>query len=90
MSIPNPKELKKLVKACREAGIKQFKGNGYEFTLTDEAPVKRSNARKNNVITNVEPADSSFESDTLTEDALLMWSSAGGGVPFSGEQEDAN
>ncbi len=38
----NPKELAKLAKACRAAGIKSYKSGDVEFTLTDDAPQKKS------------------------------------------------
>ena len=85
----SPKELERLAKMCRKAGIKSFKSPEFEFTLTDEAPqkttkaaIKASNAQYNN-------PDKDFETDTLTEDQLLMWSAAPAGVPFAGDQEDA-
>ncbi len=83
----SPKELEKLVKTCRKMGIKSYKGADFEFTLTDEAPVKASKLKAS-----TEKADiqGEIESDSLTPDQLLMWSAMGGGVPFSGEQEEAN
>jgi len=73
--LPNAKELKKLAEACRKAGIKAFKGYGIEFTLSDEAPVsnykKRAPEANKSVIGH---SNNPFESDTLTDDQLLMWS----------------
>lgn len=88
MPTPSNKELKKLVKLCREVGIKSFKGEGFEFTITDEAPVKSVKGKSSVPAhsTTVE-TDLNFESDTLTESQLLMWSAAGGGVPFPTEEE---
>lgn len=38
-----PKELKKLVKVCREVGIRTYKENGVEFTLGDIEFMPRKN-----------------------------------------------
>lgn len=76
MDLPNAKDLKKLADMCRKAGIKSFKGNGIEFTLSEDAPVstyKKAKAAQNS-------PDKDFESDGLTEEELLFWS-AGGNIP---------
>jgi glutamine synthetase len=77
-----PKELKKLVKMCRDMGITTYKGPDFEFTLGD-LPEKPS---RKNAAAPVVSDNSNFETDTLTEDQLLMWSVSPGGIPF-GEQE---
>lgn len=72
----SPKELKKLAAACRLAGIKIYKGDGFEFTLSDEAPPV-SSYKKKQMQTNPQAKTSQsedFESDSLSEDALLFWS----------------
>lgn len=73
----DPKALKKLVKTCREMGIKHYKGDGFEFELTAEAPVKRALPRKSaqeRAITDEPQTNPDFDTDTLTEDQILMWS----------------
>ena len=82
----DPKALKKLVKVCREMGVKSYKGDGFEFTLTDDAPRK---ATKKSVIPTASTPDEDFETDSLTQEQILMWSAAPGGAPFPGEQEEA-
>ena len=73
MSVPTAKELKKLAKACREAGIHYFKGEGFEFTLTGIAPEKVTAKSKNTT-----PAEQGeIESDILSQEDLLFWSSGG-------------
>lgn len=79
-SLPTPKELIKLANACRKAGIKHFRCGDYEFSLSDEAPV--SNYKRKQSAKVVETTNE-FESDSLTEDQLLMWST---GTP-DGEME---
>lgn len=79
MSLPDAKALKKLAKACRDAGIKQFKNAEFEFTLSDDAPI--SNYKKKQVNTTgmapeTSPIDSNFKGEALTEEQLLFWSSA--------------
>lgn len=70
MNLPNPKDIKKLANMCRKAGIKHFKCDGMEFTLDDE-PVKptKQSSKAPSAETNAE-----FETDTLTNEQLLMWS----------------
>ncbi len=83
MSLPTPKELKRLAAACRAAGITSFKGEGIEFTLSSEAPVKAKKAKDIAAKVN---HDDGKEPDTseagLSEEELLMWSSAPGGLAF--------
>ena len=67
------KEIKRLADSCRKAGIKTFKGYGVEFTLSDEAPL--SNYKKSKHVTAPSAVDTKFESDSLSEDDLLFWSS---------------
>lgn len=77
-SLPNPKELIKLAKACRKAGISHFKGFGFEFTLTNELPSTKLTkaAISNPNASNSEP-DQVITPDTPTEEELLFWSSGG-------------
>lgn len=73
------KALKKLADACRKAGIKHFKNSEVEFTLSDEGPVsnykKRTSAQPSSQL--IETTDSIFQSDQLTEEQLLLWSTPG-------------
>lgn len=73
MPVPTAKELKKLAKACREAGIHYFKSADFEFTLTGVAPEKPT--RNKFAQTDVQ---GEIESDSLTEEELLYWSTNGG------------
>lgn len=75
MNLPDPKALKKLAAACRKAGIKTYKCGDLEFTLTDEAPVSDYKAAKRKQApTKVSDVDVAFDTDSLTEEQLLMWS----------------
>lgn len=72
------KTLKKLAATCRKAGITHFKSAEFEFTLSDELPTvisKKSTKKEVKVSQN-----ESFESDSLSEDDLLFWSSNPGGI----------
>jgi hypothetical protein len=71
----SPKELKKLADACRKAGIKCYKDSQIEFTLTDEAPV--SNYKKKQEPLKDFGSNYAVETDSLTEEQLLMWSVTG-------------
>lgn len=79
MSLPDYKALSKLASACRKAGIKSFKNAEFEFVLTDEAPqsaYKRRMLNQPKVKEAYAPASAALiETDTLTEDQLLFWSS---------------
>lgn len=73
------KQLKKLVLACRKAGIKQFKCADYEFTLTDLEPstIRKSQIvqkKSNTLMDQALSQEDDFDTDSLTEDQLLMWS----------------
>lgn len=90
MALPTPKELKQLAAACRAAGIKSFKGEGVEFTLSDSeppAPKARGRAAAKAKVETNDKVDTK-EAQTPTEEELLFWSAGGGGVPVltSGEQ----
>ncbi len=73
MELPDAKALKELADACRKAGITSFKGGGFEFTLGDKPePTKRK--RKSTVYNSQTVNDQEFQTDSLTEEQLLMWS----------------
>lgn len=69
----SPKELKKLAAACRAAGIKNYKTQDFEFTLTDEAPQPKRKAKQEEPSLNNEVFK---EMDSLTEEQLLFYSVA--------------
>lgn len=69
MPTPTPKELKKLIKMCRELGVKSYKGDGFEFQLSDDIPVKQSKKTAQ-----ASAQASEFESDEISPEQLLWWS----------------
>lgn len=73
MALPDPKELKKIAATCRKVGIKHFRCEGFEFTLTDEDPqaVKPQARRPENPL---ETINAEIASDSLSEEELLLWS----------------
>ncbi len=76
MNFPDPKKLKKLASACRKAGLKSFKCADFEFVLADDAPVSSYKRSKVPAPQPDAPASSSlFQSDTLSDEELLFWSS---------------
>jgi hypothetical protein len=85
MATPSAKELKKLAKACRDAGIHYFKGDGFEFTLTGVAPEKPT--RKNSAVL-PEQDMSKIETDSLSEEELMFWSTGGGMNFFAEDKQD--
>lgn len=85
------KELKRLAKACREAGIKSYKADGIEFTLADEPPpptaYKKRKASKVEAEASNSPTNEKLETDgwdTLSEEQRLFYSSNG---PLEGNNE---
>ncbi len=76
MSLPDAKALKKLAAACRAAGITSFKGDGIEFTLSTEAPVK-INSKGKIVAAPKDLGPNEVESDELSAEALMYWSVGG-------------
>ena len=79
----NPKELKKLIKLCRDMGVQSYEGDGFKFTLTDSAPVK---TKHKSMIHNGQQTDD-IESDSLTAEQLLWWSAPGDGPVPMGEDK---
>lgn len=83
MDFPNLKELKKLAKACRSAGIsgfKYFKDGSYEFQLDpsySENPKRKSAKSKENFSEQNSPS-LDVETDSLTDEQLMFWSSGQG------------
>lgn len=67
-----PKDLKKLVKVCRDLGVTHYKGEGFEFTLSDSLPVKET--RKKSTSSKPDTGASDFETDTPSYDEMLFWS----------------
>jgi hypothetical protein len=72
----NEKDLKKLAKACRAAGIKHYKDQQVEFTLTDDYPIitRKKKSKTNDKGELLNNALEAFKTDTLTESQLLLWS----------------
>jgi hypothetical protein len=89
----DPKELKKLADACRKAGIKSYKADGIEFTLTDEAPAPSPYKKRKAAKAPIETADEGQESpvdldgwDSLSPEEQLFYSSRD--PLFEGSEED--
>jgi hypothetical protein len=70
MAAPTPKELKRLAKACRDAGIKHYKCADFEFTLSDDPPEPRRQAGQ----PQASGPDGPFKTDSLTPEQLLFFS----------------
>lgn len=75
------KALKALMDTCRKAGVASFKGFGVEFTLADDKQQAPKRKRRAKVMTEHQmqqelsgAPDEGFESDSLSEDALLFYS----------------
>lgn len=76
MELPTTKELKRLANACRKAGIKSLKCEGFEFTLSEYAPESKRAAKQAPLISGAMKSviDQDFETEALTQDQLLNWS----------------
>ncbi len=69
MALPSPKELKRIAKACREAGIKTFKADGLELTFSDSFELPKSKE------TSVERyASDMIPTDEMSDEDKLFWS----------------
>lgn len=69
MNLPDLKQLDKLISLCRKRGIKTIKVDNVEITLGDpqlKAPRRSKKAK--------ETKDDDIESDGVSEEALLFWS----------------
>lgn len=77
MDFPNVKDLKKLAAACRKAGILNLKvaqDGSFEFSL-DPSLVPQKNSKVRAKAKQQEFLQNSLiETDSLTEEQLLMWS----------------
>jgi len=76
MALPTAREIQKLAKACRKAGIRTFKAEGIEFTLTDEQPTTKRASQKASKQP-IMAQDEEFKSDTITDEQMLFWSAQG-------------
>lgn len=90
----DPKELKKLAKACREAGIKSYKADGIEFTLSDQAPPVSPYKKRQAAKAPIQGAQSApgeqIESDgwdNLSEEQKLFYSARDQLFENEGEQQ---
>lgn len=71
------KTLKKLAATCRKSGIKHYKCAEFEFTLTDDMPEPHAKQMRQNLSSPSSSGVDEVQSETLTDDALLFWSSVG-------------
>jgi hypothetical protein len=76
------KELRRLTAACRKAGIKHFKNSEVEFTL-DELPRAAKGSKQAADVS----APGEIESDAISPEALLFWSSQGLDGPTDGDTQ---
>jgi len=78
MSLPDYKNLKKLADFCRKTGIKHYKCDEFEFTLSDDKPVsnykKRTEIKSKRELQQDSLNDDIAKENSLTEEELLFWS----------------
>lgn len=91
MTLPDLKELDKLIQLCRKRGIKTVKMGELELTLSEEAPAKPSRkAAKNGFTASVESASGEPEVfDALSDEEKLFWST-GAGIPGSPDEQEGS
>lgn len=82
MTLPSAKEIAALAKACRKAGITEFKGAGIEFKLSDAPPLAKA-SRKSKQTPPI-AANDPVESDEPGYAQLLHWSV---GVPEESSEQ---
>ena len=70
MPAPSPKELKKLIKVCRELGVSEYTGDGFSFKLSETGTFQSKQVHN----TKNESTSTTFESDTLTDEERMFWS----------------
>lgn len=77
------KELRKLIKLCRDSGVTHIRYNGVELSL-GEPPIPHIKLPKENtesILTNIAPggitADTRILTEELTEEQLLFYSAGG-------------
>lgn len=78
MTLPELKQLDKIIQLCRKRGVKTIKIDNVELTLSEDAPqtnYKRRKASKDEKDTENSLLDDTLEPAQLTEDQLLFWSS---------------
>lgn len=79
------KALKKLADICRKAGIKHYKCDQFEFTLSDEGPISNYKKRSTKeLVRELSNNSNQISSEDLTEEQLLLWSAPN---PESGESQ---
>lgn len=78
MKIENLKDLKKLIQLCRAQGVNTISVDGVTVELGDQPqPVKRSNSPATTFNEQVEEVTIP---DAFTQEQMLMWSAAPGGI----------
>lgn len=70
--LPNAKELIKLAKMCRKAGIKHYKGPDFEFTLADNLPTPELTKKAAKVAKDA--GEDKIEGKQYTPEEMLFWS----------------
>lgn len=85
MKLESIKDLDKLMILCRKRGIKTFKLDNIEFVLADveytEARPKSKTSVELQPLTNTDSLN--IQTDSLTEEQMLMWSAQGHEEPVS-------
>lgn len=83
MSNIAPKDLKRLADACRKAGIVHYKDADVEFTLGEVPPSNYKRKANGEAIRPDTDHSVDVANDSLTDDALLFWSTGGDGEDAS-------
>lgn len=97
MQIESLKDLEKLVKLCRKLGIDKIEVDGVKFELGTNPTTYRRQANKNNSLIAEETfipggvdattsIPDAIDTDSLTDEQLLYYSSTGGQQLGLGEQ----
>lgn len=72
----NLKELQKIAAVCRKAGIKHYKCANFEIILTEEDPRPTKRSSTQSVVNQSSLVADSIETERLTEEQLLFYSTA--------------
>lgn len=71
MNLPDVKKLKQIIALCRKTGVESIEIDGVKITLGAE-PSKAP--RKTKKAAPVDDGNDEIESDELTDESLLFWS----------------
>lgn len=74
MGFPDIEYIEKLMVLCRKKGVASCKVGEFEFTFSDTVPEPKRRSSRKAPKADVESQQGSIETDGLSSDELLFWS----------------